>query len=217
MTKPLSLIGLKFSKLEVIERSTNTKQGMTRWKCLCDCGKYAVVKGTSLVKLKTKSCGCLSVENASTINKTHGLTGTPEHQSWRGMKERCNNPKNSHYELYGARGISYPDAWNDFSVFLEDMGNRPEGTQLDRIDVNLSYSKDNCKWSDLTQQAFNIRLKSNNKSGRTGVSFNKKLSKYTAMITHYKVVKFLGVFDSFEDACKAREKAEIELYGFSKE
>lgn len=217
MVKLLDINGKKFSRLTVIERSANTKHGAATWKCICECGNYCVVSSSSLVQLKTKSCGCLNIENAAILNKTHGLTGTPEYQSWRGMKERCNNPKNSHYEIYGGRGISYPDDWSDFSVFLKDMGNRPIGTQLDRIDVNISYSKDNCKWSDLTQQAFNIRLKSNNKSGRTGVYFNEKSFKYTAIITHYKVVKFLGVFDNFEDACKAREEAEIELYGFSKE
>ena len=216
MVKLLNIKGQVFSRLTVIERDINTKKGQATWKCLCQCGNYCIVTSSRLVQLHTKSCGCLNTERVSNMNKTHGLTSTSEYQSWRGMKERCNNPKNSHYELYGGRGISYPETWNNFNLFLEDMGERPEGTQLDRINVNLSYSKDNCKWSDLTQQAFNIRLKSNNTSGRTGVYFNEKLFKYTAIITHYKIVKALGTFDSFEEACKARENAEIELYGFSK-
>lgn len=62
------------------------------------------------------------------------------------MKDRCNNPNHSSYEYYGGRGISYTPRWNKFKNFLEDMGERPRGLTIDRIDNNLGYKKDNCHW-----------------------------------------------------------------------
>jgi hypothetical protein len=217
MVKLLDITGQKFSRLTVLERSANTKYGRVAWKCICECGNYCVVASDSLVRLNTKSCGCLSIEVAPTKHKTHGLTNSTEYIIWSGMKARCDNPNNPSYEFYGMRGISYIEEWKDFNNFLKDMGKRPEGLQLDRIDVNSNYCKENCKWSDTTEQGFNKRLLSSNKSGKTGVHFNKRRGKYIAAISQYGVNKYLGIFDNFEDACKAREKAEIELYGFSKE
>jgi len=157
-----------FGRLTVISRSENINNAVA-WECLCKCGNTHFVTTGALTRGATKSCGCLQKETAKARLTTHGKTRSPEYQSWRGMKERCDNPKNSHYEFYGARGIGYDNDWDNFENFLRDMGQRPEGSQLDRKDVNLGYSKDNCKWSTLTEQAFNIRLKSNNKSGRSGV------------------------------------------------
>lgn len=67
-------------------------------------------------------------------------------QSWRGMKERCGNYNHKNYSRYGGRGIRFPAKWEDFKGFLEDMGLRPPGTELDRKDNNKDYSKDNCQW-----------------------------------------------------------------------
>lgn len=216
MVKALELEGQRFNRLLVVSRAENTKAGKSAWNCVCECSNICTVNGSALISGKTKSCGCLSREISSTVGLTHGLTGSPEHQSWRGMKARCDNSKSSHYPIYGGRGIKYDESWVDFSVFLHDMGQRPAGTQLDRKDVNGGYNKHNCKWSDLTQQAYNIRRKSNNVSGRTGV-FQHKSGRFIAVITHYKVVKYLGMFDTFEAACNARENAESELYGLVKE
>lgn len=216
MVRALELECQKFNRLLVISRAESTDKGLSRWNCICDCGNSIVVKGTLLSNGSTKSCGCLSRERIGALNRSHGLTGSPEHQSWRGMKARCDNPKSSHYQIYGGRGIRYDESWLDFSVFLHDMGQRPEGTQLDRKDVNGGYNKHNCKWADLTQQAYNTRKKPRNRSGRTGV-FQRESGKFTAVITHYKVVKYLGTFETFDAACAAREKAESILYGIVKE
>ncbi len=90
-------------------------------------------------------------------NTKHGMSGTPTHRSWKDMRARCNNPKDSDYKDYGGRGILVCDSWNDFGSFLEDLGERPRGHSLDRIDVNGNYEPSNCRWADAKTQANNKR------------------------------------------------------------
>lgn len=76
----------------------------------------------------------------------------PLYSTWKGMRSRCNNPNHSRYKDYGERGISVCKEWDDFYIFYSDMGDRPEGKTLDRIDNNGAYCKENCKWSTITEQ-----------------------------------------------------------------
>ena len=76
---------------------------------------------------------------------------------WQGMHNRCRNPDFNDWEHYGGRGITVCERWKDFSNFLQDMGERPEGTSIDRIDVNLGYTLGNCRWATPKEQAANKR------------------------------------------------------------
>lgn len=220
MAKALDLVGQRFGRLVVKERVENSPNGQTRFRSICDCGGEAVSFGSSLKRGSTRSCGCLYRELAAQINFTHGhtrgYTSSRTRNSWRGMKERCDNPKNSHYPIYGGRGISYPEKWKSLEGFIEDMGERPVNMTLERIDVNKNYSKENCKWETLGNQAFNITLKSNNKTGRSGVRRSSNGLKWVANIGYKGGNIYLGTFDEFEDAVKAREEAEIKYYGKTK-
>lgn len=216
MTRALDLVGKSFNRWTVEDRLPNTTKGQTVFRCLCICGNRSEVLGSSLKNGKSKSCGCFAIEKIGSLNRTHGHTNSRTYNSWRGMRERCDNPKNKRYDRYGAVGISYSADWVDFEVFLRDMGVRPEGKTLERIDCTKSYSVINCKWDNLTNQAFNIGLKSNNTSGRSGVSLHRDGVRYVAKITHNKKVEYLGLFHCFKSAVKAREAKELEYYGFIK-
>ena len=217
MTAPLNLIGREFGRLTVVARAENNKSGQTRWECTCKCGNSVTISGTSLVSAKTKSCGCLNKEKAGNLNRTHGLSKTKIYNSWRGMKERCINPNHSSFEIYGGRGITFDKKWNTFEGFYEDMGDSyQEGFELDRIDVNGNYCKENCRWSDQSEQCYNQRKRKDNSSGRTGVNWHVKNQKWTASIRVNNKIIYLGSFINFEDAVKAREVAEIEYYGYNK-
>ena len=81
-----------------------------------------------------------------------GSKASPTYQSWMAMKQRCGNPGRDPQKKYGARGIAFDPSWEEFSQFLSDMGERPEGTTLDRIDSNGDYGPGNCRWATPIQQ-----------------------------------------------------------------
>lgn len=127
----------------------------------CDCGKRFLMQCRS--DRGTKSCGCFAKETArqlligNTHKRTHNAISTPEYKSWRQMKGRCNSRNHTEFSRYGGRGITVCERWNSFELFLEDMGKRPSGSSIDRIDVNGNYCPENCKWSTAKEQARNKR------------------------------------------------------------
>lgn len=143
------------------------------------------------------------------LKDKHHLYGTKENKAWNQMKQRCLNPNNPDYKYYGGRGVEVCDRWKEsFKNFLEDMGNSPTGTSLDRVDVNGNYEPSNCKWSTSSEQAINRRIKETNTSGVTGVSFNKSKGKWVSYITLEGLTTYLGSFVDKSQAVAVRVAAE---------
>lgn len=135
--------------------------GHCKWLCKCDCGDN-VFKVVAKVALRhaIESCGCLarerSAERARKQSTKHGLVGCPEYAIWHSLRQRCNNPNNPGWRLYGGRGIKVSKEWGTFEQFYSDMGPRPSGRhQLDRANSNAGYSKANCRWVTPDVQANN--------------------------------------------------------------
>lgn len=161
--KSLDITGAVFSRLTVVKQAPN-KNGRTQWYCLCECGGTVTTYTKTLLSGGTQSCGCLRLGKAK--NVTHGHTQgarSDTYRSWEGMKNRCLNPNYSRYSDYGGRGITVCERWMVFANFLEDMGERPPGKSLDRVDNLVGYTPENCKWSTAKEQAANRRPRSANK------------------------------------------------------
>jgi hypothetical protein len=120
-----------------------------RWVlCRCECGKELKIQASRLKLGKTTQCHLCNVTK-------HGLDNTPTYHTWRSMLMRCNKETNRNYKRYGGRGIKVCDRWHTFANFLEDMGIKPVGYQIDRTNLDGNYEPGNCKWVTPKQNSAN--------------------------------------------------------------
>ncbi len=173
--KNIELANKNFGRLIAIKSIGKDIHGYYEWECICSCGKKVIVSSTRLIRGVKRSCGCYQRETSSirAIKRftRHGHNTqrgkSRAYTSWDGMTQRCKNPNNQAYKNYGGRGITICDRWqgkNGFINFLEDMGERPEGLSIDRIDNNKGYYKENCRWATHKEQQNNTRLAKANRN-----------------------------------------------------
>lgn len=153
--KPLKdMTGKMFGDWTVVKRGPNTKQGQAQWICQCGhCKQLKVVKGSHL--RQGRSTKCKDCHNR-TFNLRHGQSNSKAYGIWEEMIQRCTNPNNLNFSIYGGRGITVCEEWRkDFLNFWADMGNKPKGLTLDRLDNERGYFKENCEWRSIQQQQSN--------------------------------------------------------------
>lgn len=202
-------VGTKQNMLTTV--SPVFKRGNKFWVlCLCECGKKKEIR-SDVFRRGSKSCGCFK----PTIppRYTHRKSRTKMYQVYMSILARCTNENDRAYRWYGGRGITICERWLDFLKFYEDMGDAPPHCSLDRIDCNLGYSKENCRWVTHEVQTRNIRKQCNNTSGYTGVFYRKDTNKFAVYIRAGGKRLCRGNFTKFDDAVNARIESEIELWG----
>lgn len=202
------MIGFRVGFLEVIQETNERKNRNKLWLCRCECGGEILVSGSTLKLGEKKSCGCKTKAETS---GTHGMYGTPTHISWRSMRERCTKEYHHSNDRYKDKEVD--PAWlESFEAFYADMGVRPDGMTLDRINNSLGYFKENCRWATLSIQQQNKEPNFINKNkGLAGVF--ESHGKFCARIRYHGKREYLGIFETPEAANDAYNKRGLEIFG----
>ena len=149
--------------MKLLERFKNRNRIFGRY--VCDCGQTFSCYAYSVTSGNTRSCGCFKSTLMKKIKATHGETrngvSTPEYRCWAKMRERCTYPRHNRWHIYGGRGIAVCEKWEkSFEAFLADMGRKPHPSySIDRINNDLGYTLENCRWASPKTQANNRRIR----------------------------------------------------------
>jgi hypothetical protein len=193
-------IGDRFGRLVVIAScATRTKHGFRQWECECDCGAAVVLSTNSLRTGHTTSCGCWNRERSAQQvrerSRTHGYASrsdrSPVYSVWATMIQRCTNPNASSWQWYGARGISVCDRWRFFENFLEDLGEPPTGTSIERVNNDGNYEPSNCRWATSTEQAANKRTSPKHLAPSVVAEIHHRYA--SGDVTQYELAEMFGV------------------------
>lgn len=208
----IDVTGQRFGKLVALHPTEKRSGTSIVWECQCDCGNLAFMNLNNLRRGRSTSCGCFKHE----CGLTHGMSYTRIYKLWAAMFSRSSYPER--YENHAGRGIKHCEDWDSFENFYEDMHEGyTEDSSLDRIDNNGNYCKENCRWTNVSIQNFNKRMDHRNTSGKSGVRFHEPTGKWEARIGKDGKSIWLGRFYSYESAVEARELAEMEYFGFTKD
>ncbi|ADR32510.1 hypothetical protein VR7_gp135 [Escherichia phage vB_EcoM_VR7] len=215
MGRPLEdLTGKIINGIKFVSVAYKTAGVSTKWNCICHCGKEFVTAAARIKSGKTKSCGCQKYHYSFISDK-------PTYSSYAAMIERCTNPNHHRWKQYGGAGVQICDRWlpkgkTGYLNFVEDMGIRPAGTSINRINSCKLYSKETCEWASSSIQSFDQDTRKDSPGPITGVKFRKDRGKWISYITvnHKEIQLYYG--DSRDEAMERRRAAELKYYNRQK-
>jgi len=170
--------GERYGMVVVVSPVGVETNGTVKWKCICDCGSTFI----KTISDQRVSCGCKKAQTGY-LNKRHGMSESPEYTVWLGMRGRVLRKTDKRYGSYGGRGIKICKRWDLFENFYKDMGARPAGFTLERINNNGDYKPSNCRWASWEDQRRNTR-KSLVHKGETAAEASRRLGMNSGEVSH---------------------------------